>query len=322
MPRRVWRHARKQVHRRTAHLPPNAQGVLWMVVSGLFFTLLNAVARGLSLHFDPYQTQFLRYLFGLLVLIPWILHLGPSAFKPQHVGSHFLRGALHTLGLWMWFSALPKIPLADTTAIGFTGPIFVMLGAYWLFREPMRWERWLATGLGFAGVMVVVWPKLSFMQALNGGHGGGYHLIMLASSPVFAASFLVTKAQTRVDSHRTILVWQCLSISVLSMPAALLVWKAPTAIEWSLFLLCGALGSIAHYCQTRAIHVADVGATQSPKFLELVWAASLGWIAFGDSPSQSTLVGGLIISAATLWVSRRESKGRFRPPDPPARVPS
>ncbi len=315
MPRRAWRHARTAVHRRTAHLPANAQGVIWMVVSGVFFTLLNALTRGLSLQFDPYQTQFLRYLFGTLVLVPWILHLGPSAFKPQHVGSHFLRGGLHTVGLWMWFSALPNIPLADTTAIGFTGPIFVMLGAYWWFKEPMRWERWLATGLGFAGVMVVVWPKLSWSAALGGGSGGGsgwYHLVMLASAPVFAASFLVTKAQTRFESPRTILVWQCVSITVLSLPAALLHWKDPSLSHWAAFLLCGMLGSAGHYCQTRAIHVADVGATQSPKFLELVWAACLGWIAFGDVPAQSTLIGGLIISAATLWVSRREARSQMR----------
>ena len=310
MPRRAWRHARKAVHRRTAHLPPNAQGVLWMVVSGLLFTVLNALVRSLSQQFDPYQTQFLRYFFGLLVLVPWIVHSGPQAFKPQHVGSHFLRGGLHTVGLWMWFSALPQIPLAYTTAIGFTGPIFVMLGAYWLFREPMRWERWLATGLGFAGVMVVVWPKLSWSAAMTGSGGGWYHLIMLASSPVFAASFLLTKAQTKFESPRTILVWQCVSISLLSLPAALMHWTHPDLTQWGLFALCGLLGSAGHYCQTRAIHVADVGATQSPKFLELVWAACLGWIAFGDVPSQSTLIGGLIISAATLWVSRREARGK------------
>jgi drug/metabolite transporter (DMT)-like permease len=281
-----------------------------MVVSGLLFTVLNALVRSLSQQFDPYQTQFLRYFFGLLVLVPWIVHSGPQAFKPQHVGSHFLRGGLHTVGLWMWFSALPQIPLADTTAIGFTGPIFVMLGAYWLFREPMRWERWLATGLGFAGVMVVVWPKLSWSAAMTGSGGGWYHLIMLASSPVFAASFLLTKAQTKFESPRTILVWQCVSISLLSLPAALMHWTHPHLMQWCLFALCGLLGSAGHYCQTRAIHVADVGATQSPKFLELVWAACLGWIAFGDVPSQSTLIGGLIISAATLWVSRREARGK------------
>jgi drug/metabolite transporter (DMT)-like permease len=51
---------------------------------------------------------------------------------------------VHTVGLCMWFIAIPHITLADTTAIGFTGPIFIMLGAVLVFKEPMRWERWVA----------------------------------------------------------------------------------------------------------------------------------------------------------------------------------
>jgi drug/metabolite transporter (DMT)-like permease len=65
-----------------------------------------------------------------------------------------------------------------------------MLGAYLFFRETMRWERWLASLIGFGGVMIVVGPQLS-------GSAGGYNLLMLASSPVFAASFLLTKALLR-----------------------------------------------------------------------------------------------------------------------------
>jgi drug/metabolite transporter (DMT)-like permease len=61
--------------------------------------------------------------------------------------------------------ALPKIPLADMTAIGFTGPIFIMIGAWLFLKEPMRWERWVATGLGFAGVLIVVGPKLRSARA-------------------------------------------------------------------------------------------------------------------------------------------------------------
>ena len=61
---------------------------------------------------------------------------------------------MHTLGLMLWFTALPHIPLADTTAIGFTGPLFIMIGAFWFLREPMHWERWLATGVGFMGVLI------------------------------------------------------------------------------------------------------------------------------------------------------------------------
>lgn len=290
---------------RTAHLPPAVRGLLWSVAAGLLFTVLNALVRQLSQQIDPLQAQFLRYFFGLVVLLPLVWHHGVAAYRPRTVLGQFVRGALHTGGLVLWFLALPHIPLADTTAIGFTTPLFIMVGAWWLFKEPMRWERWLATALGFVGVLIVVGPKLS----LAAGGGGGHHLLMLASAPMFAASFLVTKALTRYETTGTILVWQNVTITLLSLPLALAVWRAPTGWEWAGFALGGLLGSLGHYCLTRSFTVADISATQSAKFLELVWAALLGWAVFGDAPTASTMAGGLLISAATLWVARRESKG-------------
>ncbi len=54
---------------------------------------------------------------------------------------------------------------------------------------------------------------------------------------------------------------------------------------------------------------ADISATQSAKFLDLVWSALMGWLLFTDIPSHSTLIGGTVICAATIWVARRESRG-------------
>ena len=91
--------------------------------------------RGLTLQLDPFQTQFLRYLFGLLVMLPLVARSGLAAYRPRNIGGQFVRGAVHTFGLCLWFTAIPHITLADTTAIGFTGPIFIMIGAAWLLRR-------------------------------------------------------------------------------------------------------------------------------------------------------------------------------------------
>jgi drug/metabolite transporter (DMT)-like permease len=131
---------------------------------------------------------------------------------------------------------------------------------------------------------------------------------MLASAPLFAASFLVTKALTRYETTGTILVWQGITVTLFSLPMALLHWSAVSAWQWAGFLLCGALGTAAHYCLTRSFKKADISATQSLKFLELVWSAMLGWLLFSDVPTLNAIVGGLVITAATLWVARRESR--------------
>jgi drug/metabolite transporter (DMT)-like permease len=297
-----WRAA---LARRAARWSPTTRGLLWTSSAGLLFSMLNALMRSLTLHIDPFQAQFLRYFFGLAVLLPLLAWRGWAAYRPRDVRSQFTRGAVHTLGLGLWFCALPRIPLADMTAIGFTGPIFIMIGAHYFFHEPMHWERWLATAIGLSGVLIVVGPRLS-------GSGGGWHLLMLSTAPVFAASFLLTKAMTRSETAGVILVWQSITVSILSLPMALWFWQPLTGQQWATALLCGLLGSAGHYCLTRSFAAADISATQSAKFLDLVWSALMGWLLFADVPSHSTLLGGTVISAATLWVARRESQ-RPRP---------
>jgi drug/metabolite transporter (DMT)-like permease len=298
---RLARHA-QVAQRRFSRLGPGVHALLWSAAAGLLFVLLNSFMRGLSIVLDPFQTQFLRYLMGLMVMLPLVARGGFRSYRPKNITGQFTRGFVHTVGLCIWFVAVPHITLADTTAIGFTGPIFIMLGAVLVFKEPMRWERWLAAAIGFGGVLIVVAPKLS-------GGGGMYTLVMLASAPVFAASFLMTKALTRYERPEVIVVWQSITVTLFSLPLAMMHWQAPSPVQWLLFLLCGILGSSAHYCLTRSYAAADISATQSVKFLDLVWATIIGWLVFADAPSRSTLIGGIVICASTIWIARREARG-------------
>ena len=299
---------------RAGQLDPTVQGLLWTSAAGLIFVALNSIQRAMTLQIDPFQALFLRYVFGFLVMLPLVLRAGVATYKTQRIGGQFVRGAVHTAGLLVWYVALPHIPLADMTAIGFTGPIFIMIGAYLFFKEPMHWDRWLAAFIGFAGVMIVVAPKLS-------GAGGYYNLMMLASAPIFAGSFLLTKGLTRSDSAHAIVLWQAITVSLFGLPLALLHWQTPTAFQWAAFLLCGVLGSAAHYCLTRSFSIADISSTQSIRFLDLVWSALFGWLLFSDVPTQTTLIGGAVICAATVWIARREAGRRAQIVDLTARIP-
>ena len=291
--------------RGVAALDPTVKGMLWTSAAGLVFCLLNALMRLMAIQLDAFQTQFLRYFFGVVVMLPLVMRGGMAAYRPKRIGGQFARGAVHTIGLMLWFTALPNTPLADMTALGFTTPIFIMIGAYLFFHEAMRWDRWISVLIGFAGVLLVVAPKFS-------GSGGVYHLIMLASAPMFAASFLLTKALTRYERTEVIVVWQAITVTIFSLPLALLHWAWPTPLQWFAFFICGILGSAGHYCLTRSFSAADISSTQTVKFLDLVWASLMGWLVFADVPSQSTLVGGVVIAASTLWIARREAQSRAR----------
>jgi len=280
------------------------RGMAWMALAGFLFCLLNTVARRLAQDLDPFQTQFLRYLAGLIVLLPFILHAGLAAWTPHSIRGQVWRGLVHTAGLLLWFSALPHVALADMTAIGFTGPIFIMVGAVIFLGEPRVRARLVAAGIGLLGVLVVVAPQFT------GAGDGFWSLVMLASAPLFAASFLITKALTRRDRPEVIVAWQAITVAVLTLPFALPGWIWPTAEQWGWFLVTGLLGSAGHWCLTEAFRIADMSATQPVKFIDMIWAAALGWLVFADVPAATTFAGAAIIFVSTTWIARREATRR------------
>jgi drug/metabolite transporter (DMT)-like permease len=85
-------------------------------------------------------------------------------------------------------------------------------------------------------------------------------------------------------------------------------WSNPAPWQWLGFAAAGVLGSLAHYLLTRGFRATDISATQSLRFLDLVWAALMGWLVFADIPSHSTLLGALVILASTVWIARREQR--------------
>ncbi len=283
---------------------PVVRGMLWMAATGLLFVVMNTIMKWLSQDLDPWLVGFLRYLLGAFVMLGPALRLGPRALWPKAPGLQLLRGLFHAGGMILWFAALPLVTLAELTAIGFSGPLFICLGAVLFLKERMTGARWAAVLLGFAGVVLVVkpWEGAGFAGISTG------MLLMLASAPVFAGSFLTAKALTRYDRSDVVVLWQHLWVSVLLVGFAIAYWATPSPLQWALLILCGFLGAGGHYCMVRAFRVADISAVQPVKFLELVWAAFLGVLVFGTVPAGATVIGGLVILASTLLLARHESR--------------
>lgn len=293
-----------------ARYKPVVRGMMWMAAGGLALCSMNAVMRLMTLELNPLHAQFLRYVFGLLVMLPMLVRDGLGAYRPNNLSGQIWRGAVHTAALSLFFLALPHLPLADVTAIQFTTPIFVLIGAALVLREKVTLARWLAAAVGFSGVLIVLAPHLSSAGsvAADGSPGAGWwSLVMLAASPFFAASFLINKALTRHDSPSVIVLWQNVTVMLMTLPFALPFWQTPTPAQWGAFLLCGLLGTVAHLCMTRAFSLGDISAMQSVRFVDLIWASLLGLAIFGTSPSVTALIGGAVIVASTIWIARRES---------------
>jgi drug/metabolite transporter (DMT)-like permease len=284
-------------------LPPNLRGILWVAVSGVLFALLNVFTLIPAEHLNSYVMAFLRYLFGALFLLPIILRLGVyRSFHSRRVPLHVFRGALHTAGMMLWFIGLPLTTLAEITALGFTGPIFVTIGAALFLGEVVRLRRWLAVAVGFAGAMIIIRPGF--------GEIGIGALCVLASTPIFSASNLMSKALARTDSANTIVIWQNAVIVVCAAPFALAFWQTPYWTDLLWFMAAGLCGTLGHICQQRGYQLADITLLQPIGFLSLIWNTLLGFFLFTQQPDIWTFVGAAVIFSSAMYISHREAVRR------------
>lgn len=284
-------------------LPPNLRGILWVGLSGILFALLNVFTLIPAQHLNPYVMAFLRYLFGAMFLLPIVFRLGlHRALHTNRLALHVSRGAIHTAGMILWFIALPLTTLAEITALGFTGPIFVTIGAALFLREDVRMRRWMAVFVGFIGTMIIIRPGFS---ALHLGV-----LCILISTPIFSASNLISKALARTDSANTIVIWQNIVIVICAFPVALWFWQTPDWSDISWFLAAGLAGTLGHLCQQRGYQLADITLLQPIGFLSLIWNTMLGYFLFFQKPDAWTFVGAAVIFASAMYISHREAVRR------------
>jgi drug/metabolite transporter (DMT)-like permease len=284
-------------------LPPNLRGILWVAFSGVLFAALNVFTLIPAQHLNPYVMAFLRYFFGALFLVPIVIRLGLyRSLHTRRMPLHISRGAIHTAGMMLWFVALPLTTLAEITALGFTGPIFVTIGAALFLAEKVRFRRWMAVIIGFIGAMIIIRPGF-----------GDIHLgviCILISTPIFSASNLISKALARTDSSTTIVIWQNIVIVICAFPVAIWFWQTPGWIDIGWFLLAGASGTLGHICQQRGYQLAEITLLQPIGFLSLIWNTMLGYFLFFQKPDVWTFVGAAVIFASALYISHREAVRR------------
>lgn len=286
-------------------LPPNLRGILWVALSGVLFSLLNVFTLIPAQHLNSYVMAFLRYFFGSLFLIPVVIQLGLyRSLHTRRVGLHVFRGAIHTSGMMLWFVGLPLTTLASITALGFTGPIFITIGAALFLGEVVRLRRWAAVLVGFAGAMIIVRPGV--------GDIGIGALCVLASTPIFSASNLISKALARTDSAHTIVIWQNIVIVICAAPIAFWFWQTPSWTDVLWFLAAGLCGTLGHLSQQNGYQLADITLLQPIGFLSLLWNALLGFFLFSQQPDIWTFVGAAVIFASAMYISHREAVRRAK----------
>ena len=264
----------------------------------MLFVGVTVAVRYLGTNMNPVQAAFIRYCFGIVLILPLLSRAGIMSLDRDRLGFHALRGLVHGGGVILWFLAMSRIPISEVTALGFTTPIFVTLGAAVFLSERLKPYRVAAVLLGFIGALLILRPGLRVIDI------GA--LAQLGAAPLFACSYLMAKSATRREASSLIVVLLSVFCTLTLALPALLVWRTPTLDELLLLGLTALLATSGHYCMTRALEAAEVSAVQPFTFLQLVWATILGLILFDETPDVWIWIGGAVIVGSATWMAQQE----------------
>jgi len=274
-------------------------GVLWMLATGVNFVMVTALVKLVGGRIPAAESAFLRYLLGLVFLVPMIKPLIAARLTGRVLALFTARGAAHTFGVILWFYAMANIPMAEVTAINYLNPVFVTLGAALIFRERLAARRIAAIVVALLGALVILRPGLR--EIVPG------HVAMLGAASFFAASYLL--ANRLAGSVRPVVVVAMLSITVTIglAPFALANWVAPTPAELGWLFGVAAFATAGHYTMTRAFAAAPLTVTQPVTFLQLVWSVLIGAMFFAEPVDGFVILGGGLILGAVSFITWREA---------------
>ena len=259
------------------------------------------MAVGVSLLF----MVWVRYAVHLVLVFSLIApSRGLKVLRSVHLPNQILRGLLMLLATLSFFMTLSRLPQAEATSINFLAPLIMLATAPWLLKEPPRLSRWIAAGVGFIGVLIIIRP------------GGGLDPLGVAfgllTACLFAAQFIATR-RVAVDDPFTTLMWSglvgtlCLTVALpFILPSALPALKTLSPAQWLILASTGFFGALGHLFQIQAYRYSPASMLSPFLYLQIVAATTYGWLIWRQIPDAITWVGIGIVCLSGMGIALYE----------------
>jgi drug/metabolite transporter (DMT)-like permease len=285
-----------------AALPGPVRAGFWISCTGATFTGMMTIARLLSPDLHIFVIILFRAVFGLCFLSPIVFRRGATVLRTRKLKIFAARGLTAFASLVGYFFAATYIPLADIAAIGFTRPAFACVAAILILGEVARTRRWAAIAIGLIGALIVVRP--GFVE-INAGI-----LFAFGAVAMTVMNTIMIKYLSYTEHPDTIAIYQGLAMAPLALISAIFVWTTPTLEQFGWLLAMGLLGAMTQRTLSRSFAAADATVVTVLDFLRLPVAAIIGLVVFGEWPVVWVWVGGAVIVASSILLTKREAEDK------------
>ena len=272
-------------------------GILALLASTALFPISDVASKLLTTSLPSIEVAWLRYLVFVIMTVPLLLR-GRGVLRTVRPGLQVGRAMASAASTVLFIVAFGVMPVANATAIGFLAPVVVTAMAALFLREKVGIRRWSAALVGLAGVMVIVQPGGSTFDVSS--------FIPLCGSIASALAVIGTRLVKDERPETTLFYSAVTGFAVISVLAAF-TWQTPSWNQVAIGGIVGFFATLASLMQIFAYRNAPASLLAPFSYTQLVWAAALGYLAFGTIPGPSMLLGAAIIAASGIYTAWREA---------------
>ncbi len=273
-------------------------GVRYILIATVMFALMNVGVKYLS-HIPAHEVVFFRALISLIVCL---VLLRRARISPWGNNRKVLlgRGIAGTIALTMYFYTLQNMPLASAVTIQYMSPIFTIIIAGFMLKEPPRPIQWLFFLVSFGGVLMIKGfdPRVSPTDLMIG--------VTAAMSSGLAYNFI---RKLRGQDHPLVVVFYFPLVTVPVIGVWTFThWVSPSLIDWLVLVIIGICVTVAQVYMTRAYQLEKAANISNFNYLGVVFAIIFGYIIFGELLTPLGVAGIILIVFGVAMSSRFRQK--------------
>jgi drug/metabolite transporter (DMT)-like permease len=284
----------------------NRLGAWLMIATSFVFAMQDGISRHLAGEYNVYMVVMIRYwFFASFVMVLAARKPGGirAAIHSRFPLIQITRGVLLAAEVCVMVTAFTILGLVESHAVFTCYPLLVAALSGPVLGEKVGWRRWLAIGVGFVGVLVILEPGVTVFAPAA--------VIPLVAAAMFAMYGLLTRYVARGDAAAVSFFWTGISGAVVMTAVGLFHWEPMSGPDWIWMGILCCTAVTGHWLMIRSLEVAEASAVQPFAYFQLVFAASLGMVVFGEILKPNVAVGAAIVVAAgifTLWRARQAAR--------------
>ena len=281
----------------------NMQGARALVLSSLAFSLMTVCVKQLGGRIPVTEIVLARSVISIMLTGVGLRMAGVNPLGNKR-GLLLARGLAGSLALLCFFEAVTSLPLASATVLQYTYPTFTAGAAWILLAEPLRRRIGLAVAVGWIGVVLVIQPQwigdgmttLALIPVLLG----------LAGALCTALAYVCVR-KLSVTEHPLVIILYFPLVSIpISLPAVIQQGVMPSGLDWLWLLGVGVLTQLGQIWVTRGLSCLPAARATSLNYVQVVFAATWGWIWFHETVNVLTLAGAaLVLMASCISISAK-----------------